>query len=743
MRVLTDDTRAAMNSYVKDGPYRYYWRATVEKAPVLYYPYDTAFALGGDYGHDRDRTGNYSSIIFSGRAVHEIPNIQSGQIVRDLDQDIAELTLTVLNTMIAPMGTTEDQYTGSLEYDEPGALSFDRGAETIEDNRWGHTENTGWQDYFCPDRLIRTYEGYGIDESLPPGVDPAMYASGCWLIDTVQMNDQGQLVIKARDLGRILVDHIAMPPNIPWDSYPMEWSTIRSELVTDRAPTGGDWSVPHGDATSSNQAYLDAGIVDKPTYVKPGGTVMGHRENDPIRDGNGHWLSTGQTQRSDMVWWEVDLDSPVDMAALRLKTWGGPYVVYVSLHDGDGWIGNRKIPYNVSDVLDSDGNTIPLGARIPFVHRERFDRNARQDIVLKRKYGGVRKVRLTFSRLRREPGARVYPWRAGLSSIELYTGSLGSLGFDDSGERLKSVGNYADYSAVVKWICAWSGFWWPERNSESKISYGPSDTHQVTYDYESNDAALVKGRVWGAFQQTGTSGVADLTADQFDKQPLLDCIQVVRNIVGFNFYVDETGGIVWRMPNLYQKGNYRTPSHLNEHGRQPAYVTDTHETLDEQDVLSQYSTTLDSKNLRERIGVAASNGKVGSVIKGYTPYYTGLRRIALWTDEHFESNRECRVAADMIAAQQMFSWRTSVSVTQPNPAIQIDDQIRIYERTTNETFFHYVKGISMEYDGQHNKGTYTIQSHWLGERISDAWVVRPDQLDAFTQHFLDTLGPVE
>jgi hypothetical protein len=152
--------------------------------------------------------------------------------------------------------------------------------------------------------------------------------------------------------------------------------------------------------------------------------------------------------------------------------------------------------------------------------------------------------------------------------------------------------------------------------------------------------------------------VADLTADQFDKQPLLDCIQVVRNIVGFNFFVDECGGIVWRMPNLYQRGNYITPSHLDNEGRKPTYVAGAHETIDENDILLQYSTTLDSKNLRERIGVADTNGKVGTVIRGYTSLPHRAARIALWTDQHFDSNRECRVAADMIAAQQMFSFRS-------------------------------------------------------------------------------------
>lgn len=743
MREITSQTRNAMESPVKDGDTRYYWRATVEQGKLKWWDYDTENAPGGDYGRDRARTGHYSSMVFTGYQVREIPNIKSGQISRDIDQDISEFTLTILNTVISPMGDLEEEYVGSEEYDVPGVLSYNRGKPTVEANRWGHVSETGWEDFLVPDRIVKIYRGYGIDPSVPAAHDPHMYAEGVYLIDTVTINDEGDLTIKGRDLARLLVDHIAMPPDIPWDSYPMEWSKIASKVVQGRAPTGGSWWTPrvtsgsHSvSATSSNQLYVGEGIVDKPQYVSSTGGVMGHHDNEPLRT-DGYWLSTGQESQRSMVWWELDMDDPIDIAALRLKTFGGPYVIYISFHDGTDWIGRRKIPYEVG----TEG--VDLGADIPFVHRERFERENREDIVLARKYEHVKKIRLTFTRLRRNPGAKVYPWRAGLRGISVYKGAFASLGYTDSGDILKSVGNYADYTDIVKWICAWSGFWWPQADAQSTINYGREDTWDVIYHYDGQDPVLARGRVWGSFEGTGTAGVADLTADQFDKQPLLDAIQVVRDIVGFNFYVDECGGIVWRMPNLFRFGNYLTPSHLDTHGRKPTYVPGYHEVIDERTQLLQYSTTLDSSNLRERIAVAASNGKVGTVIRGYQPYKTGLRRISCWTDQHFDSNRECRVAADMISAQQMFSFRKSTTVIPPNPAIQIDDQVRIFERITNETFYHYVTGQTLTYDAETGKGTDTLQSHWLGERPSDAWAVRVDQLDTFTQQFLNNLGPID
>lgn len=740
MRVITDQTRDAWLSDVKDGDNAGHVRATIEVGLLKWFEYNTENSPGCDYGNDRPRTGHYSSMIFSGAQVKEIPNIATLQIQRSLDQDVATMTMTVLNTSITPMGETEDSYTSTPEYDIPGILSPSWGKPSIEANRWGHTIETGWEEMFVPDRIVKTYEGYGIDNTVPPGFDPHMYSSGVWLIDTVDLNAAGDLVIKARDLGRLLIDHIAMPPDIPWDSYPLEFSKIRSEVVQGRGPTGGDWSTPrsHVTTSSSNDAYIGLGITDRPEYVSPHGNVLGHRDFDPLSvDASAYWLSTGQESSDSMVWWEIDLDSPRAMAALRLKSFGGPFQIYVSLHDGTDWIGKKKIPYKVTT------ENVDIGAKIPFVHTERLERSQPVDVVFRRKHDGVKKVRITFTRLRRRPAAEVYPWRAGLHTFQMYTGTFASLGFDTSGEVLKPVGNYHDYSSIVKMLCAWGGFYWPEADNQCTIAYGYngdlSADFTVTYSHAGHDRALAKGHVWGSFQDTGTSGVADLTADQFDKQPLMDAVQVVRNIIGFNFFIDENGGVQWRMPNLYSFGNYVTPSHLDPE-RVPSYSTD-HIVLDERTILTDYATTLDSQNLRERIAVASSNGKVGAVIKGYSPENVGLRRISCWTDSHWETNRECRVAADMVAAQQMFSYRHSTVTIPANPAIQIDDQIRIYERMTNETFYHYVNGISSTFDAASQKLEYVLDVHWLGERPSDAWVVRVSELDAFTQEFLATLAP--
>jgi hypothetical protein len=524
---------------------------------------------------------------------------------------------------------------------------------------------------------------------------------------------------------------------VPWEDYPLTWEAIHTEDQPGREPTGGSWvtPTPGGSTTrSSNSKYVSGGgsplLTDTPAYVNSAGNVQGHATDDALASGDSaYWLSTGQDSRKSFVWWECDLSS-LNVAGLKLHTLMGPYKVYISIHNGTEWVGKRNIPYTVST------GGIDINADIPYVMQDVVERGELVEVVFPRVYTNCHKIRLTFTRLRLFDGN--YPWRAGLKQFQIYTGS--GLDFDTTGTVSKVLGNYTDWTAPVKWVCAWAGFWWPNSSQENVIQW--ADSYSQHYNYPAPDPNLVKGKIWGCFQPTGTSGVAAATPDNFDKQPLMETINYIRNIVGFMFRVDEHGSVVWRMPNLYAKGNYLHPHHLDDGSRRPTYV-DEHITIDETTTLIDYGTELSSANLRERIFVANSNGKYGTVVKGYHTYNSGLRRVAGWTDEHFKSNLECRVAADMIAAQQMFSWRRATLTMPAHPGLQVDDQVRIYERVTNETFYHYVLGIESAHDVAAGTWTQTVTTHWLGERPSDAWVVRVDQLDAATQNYLSHLGTIE
>lgn len=740
MRVITPETEAAWLSPVKDGPTRPVVRATIEIVKMAHPAYDTNSGAGSQYKITDRHNGTFGNILFGTQGViQELPNIRKYTWNRGTSQDIAECQITLLNTDLSPIGDVEDA--PADDWENPGQLTYNRGKQTMSTNRWGYSADTGWIDVIGPDRLVRTYEGYGADWDVMPGNDPNLYISGTWLIDDVTYNNAGDIVLNMRDLARLLVDSIAFPPNVPWSDYPLQWSKWHTVTGgTHRWWAGGKLQRPKSVTSSSNEEYIGHGIVDTPTYVGAHGAVQGHYPSHAITGGGGtYWMSTGQRSADSFVWWQQTFATPQNIEGIRISPWGGPYKMWISLQRSDGhWVGARKIPYKTTTAGIDNGAKITFARR---VSRSEHWVDGTHDIVLAFKHKDIKRVRITFSGLQNDGTTKKYPYRAGIRDIQVYVGKYSSLHFVNTPNDPATEGNYGDYTDIVKWCCAWAGFHWPAtKSSVNWMSFDGIPANRVHYA-AARDARMVSDRVWGSFQQTGTAGIADLTADNFDKQPLMDCISYVRDIVGFSFWVDESGGVVWRMPNLFEAGNYVTPDH--KHNRNAPTRTSTVLTLDENETLLSYSTTLSSKNLRERIFVGDVAGKYGTVIKGYTPYDVGFQRIAGWMDQNFRSNTETKVAADMAAAQQMFDFRRGKATIPGNPAIQIDDQIRIYERVTNETFYHYVQGITCSLNNETGEWTYDLDTHWLGEDPNDAWAVTPAVLTAETQSYLSHLGTVD
>lgn len=751
MRGITIATDAAWRSEVKAGATRPVVRATTQRIYLGKYPYNTEDAPGGDYDHARQRTGFYRTILFGhGGAPREIPNIKKCEWNRSMDQDIATCTLTIANTQLVAIGS-EESADHPDDFELPGYLAYNRGRNDDAGARWGYDSPNIYTNFIMPDRMVRTYEGYGADYDVAPGDDTNLYISGTWLIDEVTYDANGDISVVMRDLGRLLLDHISFPPIVPYADYPMQWSTIDSREVTTRVATGGSWARPGASTSSSNDYYVGRGITDKPTYVQSNGAVQGHGARAPMTDTAGdYWLSTGQISEDGYVWWQAEFSSPQNLAAVRLTPFSGPYKVYVSVGRRDGsditWLGRREIPYRFGSMNGNDNATdgevsgVDIEADINFVETVTADRGTEFDVVFRRKWENIDVVRITFTRLRNMT-AELYPWRAGLKSFKVYkANSYDDLGFGQ-GTATQPIGNYSDYTDVVRWICAWTGWWWPPETQDNWQNF--RDTHdladRVHYPYDSGDASLTKGRIWGSLQQTGTAGVVDLTADQFDKQPLMTAIQKVREIVGYQFAIDESGGVVWRRPNIWSPGNYLTRDHKQTR-REPARVSNW-VTVDEEQTLLSYETRHSSRNLRERIFVGSANGKHGAVVRGYSPLpKTGLRRVAGWLDQNWKTKRQALVAGDLIAARQMFDYRRSRVTIWGNPAIQIDDQFRVLERTTNETFYHYCLGITSTLDMTAGTWDYTIESHWLGPDINEAFVLDPEQLNPATKNYMDAVG---
>ena len=670
----------------------------------------------------------------------ELPNIKSFNWSRSVDQDAAEATLVLSNAQIVPIGFPNP--TGDPEdFEQQGYLSPTRGT-TFDLNPWGYDERTAWSELLAPDRIVRTYEGYGCDPNSNPEDDPHLKQSGTWLIDDVEMDHLGNITVRMRDTARLLLDQIVFPGgNLIPLRYPVSWSRERPGTEDVTVPTGGSWRMPAGRTRSSNDLFVGKSIETSSgdPYVGPDGTVDGHKDSYPLnRDPDRYWRSTGMEDSGDYesgerAWWEITLNRPMDISAIRLTGRGSTYRVFISLwgtdtEDGNArWYGRRKIPYAVG----TEG--VDLGADIPTVKAQWIARNHPTEIPLRQVYRKVTKIRITFRTLRRLSGwnrDRLHPYSCALAAFEIYQGRASKMGFTTQ-TRNVTLGNYTEYSQIVRQVLAWTGFFWPEPETNSDYLRLSDGTRRFIHQ-TSTDAYLKRGNVWADIMSTGTAGVADLTADLFDKQPMHTIIRYIADMVGFIAFVDETGALVFRMPNIWTLGNYMSADDLEPRARSR---TASYITISEEDSLIDYSTTTSSRNIRELIFVGNVTGKPSVVIPGYTPGQRepagssdwagmiNLGRAAGWSDQHFANVKECLTAASLVATKQKFAYRTGRLKIHGYPAIQVDDQIRVLERVTNETYFHYVRGISSTLDMEEGTWTYDLETHWLGETVDESWAV--------------------
>lgn len=1052
MKATTTATKNAWAASFKGGGVRPMMRATIQNLDVKYVKYNLQDAPG----KQEDGIGVVTSAIFGQEHQPvELPNIKSIGWTRSVDQDLATMRMTLWNTAVLPLGSTPDDV---YEFDRPGYYTNRRG--NFASNPWGHTAND-WKSRIAPDRVVRTYEGYGFDPDVIPEDDPSMYPSGVWLIDTVEYTADGLINIEARDIGRILADQIAFPPVIPHHEYPIRWVPRRDTPNRPTVRELSDWSRPTYD-TDSNQAWVGKGFYDgdRP-YVNDSGGVFGHHGRHAF-DGtkSTYWLSVGNQPRWESAYEYVQGKfSARDILGVQVKVWGGPYRVYISVYADGEWKGQRKIPYQPRDGVDTDAN-------IEFVTAVNASRGEELNIKLPKTISGARKVRVTFSDLF-HTGVGELSYRAGCKDIRVAS-SVEKV--DNPGTH--PTGNHGDYTDIIKWFCAWGGFYWPKGGSGlnfitktdgSKEFIAPSADDPNLFGFPPGPPG---GRVWGDIQPTGTRAETDLGIELWDKKPLLDCLlsgtlvktrlgfkpiedvqlgelvanrhgygrvtgrkstpgdsacvvtisgerivttpghlfwttrgwvradglttgdrvhthraamrlvrigvhgnqdaagatedlfgevqtatggedeevlaelhlssvregvqgrqreevllpamricsqdgsdrsgvrgvwsavpsqgehstgmfygvssesrvrsgagrsvrsaisplagawgrvvsrvldvasricrrvdlyadrpcepgptdsdrggrqepreqvtsrsgpdeggmasfgrvdsveiyrqgdsgwaqfrdkndqvifydlsvdgdpsfvvgqgefvvhnclKYVKDIIGYNFWIDELGRITWRQINYWNQGNFDWP---NSEWPNPSYQSSEFVTIDEGETLMGMSSKMSSENVRERVFVANTNGKYGAVVRGWNPRPSKLRRVSGWTDENFESNKDCRVMAKLIAARQRFTFRRNQLTIPGNPAIQIDDQVWIQERYAEEwNNLHYVQGITSDWDITQGKWTYQLTTHWLGHDPYGAtggtwwWHLdgAGDILDDATRAFLRAQGSI-
>lgn len=708
---------------------------------------------------------NYRTLLFTKATENqiEIPNISSVQIDRRLNADAATMTMTLKNfTAVHPSDNLDQRHNAPApptgpgrtrrelrELGKPGFYTFRRGVARDIDgvNPWDH-DSSRWVDLLIPNRVIWTFQGYGSDGALLPSQDSRLVLTGVWLIDRVEFRADGDIVITARDLAKLLIEQRLYPPIIPLNKYPLEFCADGEVLKPLPGPNiVRPYTSPAGLQTSTQYR------------VGVGGTIHGHRYADAF-DGNPstYWLSGGYPShdRDDAYEW-IQFGVGYDWASRRqpvkrirwyqklTNIYSGGYIVYVSLYgrpyvEGAAppkpgemrWLGDKTIPYVASDQFPDNGADIPYVVKKgSTTYHEGY-----QVIELDQRYE-VEAIRLTFTELNLTSygDEENVGWRVAVADIQV---------FDVFDQPVPVEGNIDDYTDIVKLLCAWSGFYWPNTSRPDPLLTSWSE-------------GAARGRVWGDFFHSGAYPVDPycIPPSFWDNKSVMDGINQVKEILGFIFVVDSAGGIQWRPPNIWRTGNYI---------RGVGYVGDySVRTVSEENVLLDYGVTVDDTNLRSDIIVVSADDP--SLARAYRPGFAigesepgteisdlalvgGQERVMLISNYPFgkADDPDARAQIDkfayLLSLWIHWSYRKSRFRIPGNPAFEVDDQVRITERMTSEVYVHYIEGYRSQMDLEAGTWYMDIDTHWLGNGPDREWLMNYSDMHPALFAYLHSIGQI-
>lgn len=263
-------------------------------------------------------------------------------------------------------------------------------------------------------------------------------------------------------------------------------------------------------------------------------------------------------------------------------------------------------------------------------------------------------------------------------------------------------GNYKDYADLVKLFLAWSGWILCSTTPEPTDDFPP---------------------VFGNIESTGAYAEDDIPSSEWDKLSPLDCINKIKEIVGYIFYIDDQGAAHFETPNWWSIGNFW------EDGTPTDYIPE----IDERIHLTDYNVNYNDDPLRSEIIIATEEpleGNETTIVTDFIPISAdvlhGMVKPAMWTNGLFKNKDEQEIMAELISLHIWFQQRLGSVSCAANPCIQINDQIRIFERVTAETYVHYVRGVSTHHDLDTGEYTMTLTTHWMGD--AGDWVITRDTI---------------
>ena len=696
----------------------------------------------------------WRTILFDSRVEDvEIQGIKTITIDRRLGSDAAQMKMTVLNQATidptADLDQTWDQTSSGptrrelRDLGKPGIYTFRRGLAVDGSGRnpWAHDVDPLWVDMFIPNRMIKTFQGYGTDGAGRPADDTKLVLTGVWLIDKVEYTADGLINIECRDLAKLLITQRLYPPIVPLDKYPLnlcadyvETETVVQETTLERAEQESANMARH---ISTNP---DSSVA--PWYGYDG-RVYGHRASDAFDgDESTYWLSVGNSGPNEVWSYEwIGADTkgnPVNRVRFRPK-WGG-YVLYVAVKEGGKWQGSDIVPYGYNSEP-----AYPNGSNVPYVLKVNVPNNENwMTIDLPRVYNAD-EVRLIFTNLAYS-GLGTYPYRAGVYEFQVtsYVPPSTEVVSTESEVEVLVKGNIKDYTDIIKLFLGWSGFFWPNAQNPDQLleSWYPGSN----------------GRIWGDFFYSGAWPVDPpcIPPSYWDNKSVMDGINQIKEILGFIGYVDHSGGFIWRPPNIWRTGNYISGT---------GFVgPDSIRVVDENKVLIDYGVTIDDENLRSNIIVVSADDPTvyASVEPGFAASETiptagdtsdlallgGQERVTLIPNYPFgkadDPNAQAEVDkfAFLVSLWSHWSYRQSKFRIPGMPALMPDDQIRIYERVTSETYIHYIKGVQSTMDLDRGTWYMDIDTQWLGNGPDAEWLVNVTEMPAALYAYLDAIGQI-
>lgn len=693
----------------------------------------------------------------------EIPNIKTVEIDRRLGAEAATMNMTILNT-IGPTAQDflDEAHDGSSsptkrdlkDLGQPGAFTFRRGIAVDDSglNRWSHNVDALWVDMLIPNRVIYTFQGYGTDGSGSPEQDANLVLTGIWMIDRVEYRSDALINIQCRDAGKLLIEQRLYPPIIPLDDYPLEFCAdhIETDTITRTETSTTTQGVPESLGPNVARLKTSGYLSSNTPWYGANGSIYGHRASHAFDgDESTYWLSVGNsgpTQVWSFEWIGADCrGEPINQIRFKQK-WGG-YRVYIGVKENGKWQGSSIVPYGANS-----GPAYPNGSNIPYIKTFRTAHNNNWITVDLPKTYNADEIRIVFTDLH-DSNLGTYQYRAAVyevrahyyqpSTIETITTTT------EISEEIENfiAGNANDYVDIVKLFLAWSGFFWPN-------SANPDPLLDSWFDG-------TLGRVWGDFFQSGAFPVEPpcIPPSYWDNKSVMDGINQIKEILGYIFYIDSSGGAVFRPPNVWKTGNFVQGL---------GYIGyDSLRTIDEEKVLLDYGVTIDDENLRsEIIAVSADDPSVFGVFRpGYAEGETSPVTSGVGTGDDLSllggqqrpmlvPNYPFGTADDpeALAAVQKFaflvslwihwSYRKSKFRIPGMPAFEPDDQVRIYERVTSEVYVHYLQGVRSFMDL--DQGTYymDVETHWLGNGPDQEWVINIQDMHPALFAYLRAIGQI-